>query len=398
MIRTAMIAFSYYPADTRIRREAEALVDQGMSVDIICLKAKHQTEEENINGVNAYLINLKKKRGSKFRYFFEYGCFIIVAFLKLSVLHFRRKYDVIHVHNLPDILVLSALVPKLTGAKIILDMHEIMPEFFMRKYQKNEGHKSIKLIKLFEKISIKCTDHIITATPFLKEIVSKRSSSADRCTTILNLSDSKYFIGEVPQEPRKNGKFKIVYPGTLSELHGIDIAINAIKLVVMETDIPIEFHIYGTGFMTKEWQRLASQIKDLGLTNFVKLNKFVRIEELVPILKTMDAGVVPKRDGMFAGDAMSTKLFDFAAIGLPVIVSRTRGDSLYFDDSMVLFFEPENERQLADRIIYLYYDSDLQKNLSKNIKLLNSRLNWEIMKKKLYAIYDELIYCDKCIR
>jgi len=390
MIKVAMVVFSSYPEDVRVRREAEALADAGMFVDVVCLKGDNEKKFEKVHGVEIYRLNLKRRRAGKLRYFIEYGYFLLAAFVILSFLHIRKKYCIIHVHNLPDILVLSALLPKITGAKIILDMHEIMPEFFMRKYEKDEACKSIQFIKLMEKTSIKLSNHIIVATPFLKKTIVKRSASPDRCTTILNLPDPKYFHSKVVEIPRLENKFRLIYPGTISEVHGIDIAIKAIKLVTHETNIPIEFNIYGHG-SEQVISELKSLINKTNLDGFVKLKNVVSVEKLPEILKSMDVGIVPKRDGMFAGDAISTKLFDFAAIGLPAIVSRTRGDSLFFDDSMVLFFEPENERQLADAIIKLFHNPELRKSLSEKLQLLHKKVNWGVMKKDLYEIYDNLL-------
>jgi glycosyltransferase involved in cell wall biosynthesis len=390
MVRTAMVVYSHYPADNRVRREAEAIVDKGMSVDVICPIFDKQCKQETVNGVNIYRVGNFKRRGSKLSYIFEYGYFIAMAFYKLMILHIRKKYKIVHVHNLPDILVLSALFPKLTGAKVILDMHEIMPEFFMRKYKKSENDKSIKLLKYQEKMASRFSDHVIVATPFLKETVSRRSTDAGTCTTILNLSDSKYFNGRPNNNTRPNNKFRLIYPGTISELHGVDIAINAIDLIVKKTGIPIEFNIYGSG-PQHEKNRLISQIERLYLNESVKMHKQVFVDEFADVLRTMDAGVVPKRGGTFAEDAISSKLFDFASVGLPSIVSHTRGDSLYFDESMVLFFEPGNVEQLADCIIKLYNSEELRRSLSENSKKLSKKVNWEMMKEDLYAIYDKLI-------
>lgn len=394
MKKVAMVVFSSYPHDPRVRREAEALVDVGMAVDVICLRLKGQAKTETVNGVNTYRINLDHKRTDKLRFVFEYGYFLIAAFLKLSFLHLRRRYHIIHVHNLPDILVISALIPKLTGAKIILDMHEILPEFFMRKYNKAETHKLIQILKYLEKLSVKFVDHVIVATPFLREIVIQRSAAPNRCTTILNLSDPKYFQCKSVNHQRSNGKFRLIYPGTLSEIHGVDVAIRSLKLVVSETDIPVELNIYGAG-SDRYRNQLISLTEKLNLTDCVKFEEAVPLEKLVDSLCLMDAGVVPKRGGMFAGDAISTKLFDFAAIGLPAIVSRTRGDSLFFDDSMVLFFEPENDRQLADAIIKLFYSPELRRSLSEKLQLLYKKVNWGVMKKDLYMVYDRLLFCSK---
>ena len=48
--------------------------------------------------------------------------------------HSRRPYDLVHVHNVPDFLVFTAWRPKLDGAGIILDIHDIVPELFASKF------------------------------------------------------------------------------------------------------------------------------------------------------------------------------------------------------------------------------------------------------------------------
>jgi glycosyltransferase involved in cell wall biosynthesis len=384
----AMIAFAHYPNDTRVRREAEALVDSGNSVDVFCLLDKREAQAEITNGVNTFRIKLNKTPKGKLGYLYEYAMFITRVFIKLSLLHLKNHYHIIHVHNVPDILVLSSLVPKIMGAKIILDMHEIMPEFFMKKYQVSEAHLVIKFLKFLEKFSAKFTNHIIVASPFWLEVVTGRSSVPEKCTTILNLPDTKYFNSIEKKNYEINGKFKIIYPGTLSEQHGVDIAIRAISLVLSETNIPIEFHIYGRG---PEKENLISLAKELNIDNYVFFHRDYRIEKYVNILKTMDLGIVPKRNGVFIGEAMSTKLFEFAAIGLPTVVSLTSGDSLYFDDSMVVFFEPANESELAENIIKLYQDPQTRETLGQNAKMLSKKLNWDYSKQQLIEVYNNII-------
>ncbi len=387
MFKIAMVVFSHYPLDVRVRREAEALAAAGICVDVICLRGDGEADCHRINGVTAHRISLKRKRAGKMRYLWEYGCFLILSFLRLSLLHFRNRYKIVHIHNLPDILVLSALVPKLTGAKIILDMHESMPEFYMRKFGISQNRWMIRIIKLAEKFSVNFADHVIAATPFIKEKLVGRAVHSDKCTVILNLPDIRYFRGSSSRAHRADGTFNVIYPGTLSEIHGVDVAIRAMKLVCREISASIRFHIYGSGSAEASLKQL---VKSLQLEEVVFFHPLVPLEKLAEILEVMDAGIVPKRDGLFSGEAISTKLFDFAATGIPGIVSRTRGDSLFFDDSMVLFFEPENAWELADCILRLYRNPGLRLRLAANAKTVIRKMNWEILKQDLYRIYETL--------
>ena len=233
----------------------------------------------------------------------------------------------------------------------------------MRKYHASNNDLFIRILKYLEKISTIFADHIIVATPFLRNTVGKRSTDPAKVSTIINVPDMHYFNKKRTTYSR-NKPFKLIYPGTLSELHGVDIAIKAVKLVTLKTSIPLEFHIYGGGSAENE---LKSLTRELSLQGIVHFHPSVPFRVLCDILYSMDAGIVPKRNGIFAGEAISTKVFEFAAAGLPAIVARTKGDSLYFDDSMVCFFEPDNERDLAKCIVKLEQNPAYVRSLSETL-------------------------------
>lgn len=385
--RIAVVVFSYYPLDVRVRREAEALAENGMDVDVIALRGDVESRKEKIDGVNVYRINITRKRGTKLRYLLEYGSFIVLAFIYLMFLQFIRHYKIIHVHNLPDILVLSALFPKSTGSRIILDLHDLMPEFYMRKYNISETDIIIKIIKYSEKLSAKIANHVITASPFFRKTLIKRSLKPKKCTIIMNLPDPKCFNDSREETRIENDKFRIIYPGTLGEIHGVDIAIKAIKRAVKKENIPIELHIYSRGAEVEK-TKLVTLTKKLGLEDIVYFNSNVHSEKLAVIFKSMDVGLVPKRNGIHAQDAMSTKLFEYAAVGLPAIVSRTKSDSLYFDESMVMFFEPGKAKDLARCILELYRNPDKAKQLVRNAYRIYEKIKWD----KTQKVYLRIVY------
>jgi glycosyltransferase involved in cell wall biosynthesis len=387
--RIAVVVFSSYPFDSRVRREAETLYEAGMEVDVICVQMNGQAKKELVNGITVNRVNVNRSRTNKFSYLKEYALFIFTAFFKLTLHHLKRKYQTVHIHNMPDILVISALIPKLFGAKIVLDIHDIMPEFYMRKYQVLEKHKMILLLKLLEKLSVKFSNYVITASPFFRDKLVKRSANSDRCEVIYNLPDIGNSHNKFKINHNNNGKFKIIYPGTISEIHGVDIAIKAIKLAKEDSKYPIELHIYGLG-PKDECDRLHELKKRLNLEENVFFHDIVPTEQLKTILQTMDVGLVPKKGGVFAEDAISTKLFEFAMAGLPAVVSKTKSDQIFFDDSMVMFFEPENERQLADCILKLKDDPYLRKSLSIKANSIFKTVNWDNHKIEFVNIFKKL--------
>jgi len=386
-MKVCVLAHTIYHCDPRVRRETECLAENGATIDVFCLRGTNEKRFEVNQKICIHRIFKFRKPRTAITYFLHVIIFSIISFFWVSISYFKNRYDFIHVHTIPDFLIFSAMIPKLFGVPIIFDMHENMPELYMRKFPADENSFIIRLIAAIEKLATRFASQVIVATPFIAEKIAQRFCPKHKITTIINLPDTRHFMNHSMPALERNGKFRLIYPGTLSKLHGIDLAIKAIKLVKDESDIPVEFHIYGTG---SEWDNLISLTKKLNLEDSVKFSREVSIEKLVQILRSMDLGVVPKRTGVFSDEAISTKLFEFAAVGLPAVVSRTRGDSLYFDDSSVMFFEPDNHRELADCILKLYHNPELRKSIAEKANLLSTKMNWDVVKKDFCAVFKNL--------
>ena len=133
--RHCMVVYAPYPlGETRVQREAEALVKHGYEVDVICLRVPGSLPVDRYKGVTIYREKFnffpgRLKEGLGYR-FLRYIYFFFAAAFRLTLLYMRNPYTTIQVHNLPDFLVFCALIPKLSGAAILLDLHDLMPEFF----------------------------------------------------------------------------------------------------------------------------------------------------------------------------------------------------------------------------------------------------------------------------
>lgn len=385
IMNICVIAHTAFGSDSRVRREAECLARRGDVVDIFCLRHPHEIHHEIVSGVHVHRIKRYRKPITAPSICIHLILFFLVSFVYVTYYHARRHYDIVHVHSIPDFEVFAALIPKLLGAGIILDIHDIMPEFYMSKFGVSKHRLMVRLIQHVERFSVNFADYVITASPLFRDKLITRSASPDKCATILNLPDPRYFHPSPGFQSDNSRTPRLVYAGTLSAHHGVDIAIRAVRLLCDRGSTPIEFHIYGTG---PEKDQLLSLTSSLNLQHVVFFHPQVRVEEIAKILPSMDIGIVPKRAGVFADLAMSTKLFEFAAVGLPVIVSRTTADSLYFDDTMVLFFDPGNERQLADCIISLCQNPKYRQRLATNAKRVFQHVSWELVQRDFCAIVD----------
>ncbi len=378
-MRVCMVAYSFYESDNRIRRYAETLARRGDIVDVIALKRRDRASRNTLNGVNIYKVQERegKERGN-FTYLYRLLMFLLKSTLFISRKHLKNPYDLIHVHSVPDFEVFCAWLPKLTGAKIILDIHDIVPEFYNSKFGTDKNSLIFKCLVLIEKLSIGFSDHIIISNHIWEKTIISRSSPKKKCTTIINYPDNNIFSQR--DVARNKDKFIMMYPGTVNWHQGLDIAVKAFAIVKAQAK-HAEFHIYGGG---PEMDNLQALIKQLGLEQSVLFKGSTSLDKIAKIMASADLGIVPKRNDPFGGEAFSTKTLEFMSLKVPIIVSRTKIDQYYFNDSLVKFFEPGDEKDLADAMLFLINSEQEREKLVQSALKFVEENNWD-SKKQLYT-------------
>jgi len=379
--RHCMVVHNSYPfAETRVQREANALVDHGLEVDVICLHHQDEPAFETVDGVNVYRLPMRRRKGSGAgTQLVEYLVFFTLAFVRLTALYWQKRYEVIQVHNLPDFLVFVTLVPKLAGARVILDLHDLMPEFYQARFSGGPDSFPVRLIRWQEKWACLFANHVITVTELWRQTLIERGVPPEKCTVVMNLADDQFF--HVPLEQRttsqNNERFHLIYHGTLAQRYGLDLLLQALDLARRE--IPeIHLTVHGRGEYLGSLLRLADE---LNLGNHVSFStRFVPTAELPSLIAAADLGVVPYRRDIFTDGILPTKLMEYALLGMPVIVARTPGISAYFDEAMVQFFTAEDVQELADCIQTLYHHRSRLGELARNIQKFNERYNWASQK------------------
>jgi|LQYC01.1.fsa_nt_gi Glycosyltransferase len=386
-MRVCMVAYAFYETDTRIRRYAESLTAKGGQVDVIALRQNGQSRFETIGGSNVYRIQervVDEKR--KWDYFFRVLLFFIRSFFFLSVQHMRSPYALIHVHSIPDFEVFATLVPKLTGAKVILDIHDLVPEFYGNKFNAQPDSLIVKALIFIEKMCCAFADHVIIANDIWAEKLCKRSVNPAKCTALINYPDLQIFF-RPHGDLRVDNRFSLIYPGSLNHHQGLDIAIKAMAMV--KEEIPcVCLHVYGDG---PEKINLNTQITELKLDNIVQLHNPVSLSEIADRMASSDVGIVPKRADSFGNEAFSTKVMEFMAMGVPVVVSDTKIDRFYFNESLVMFFKSGDERDLAEKIVTLYHKPVLRQTLAKNALQFINNNSWKAKESMYFRIINSIL-------
>jgi len=349
--RVAVIVLNYYP---RVRRSAEAHAEEGMSVELICAKQKKEDRtRESINGVEILRLPLQHRRGSKAWYLFHYLSFLATCFVLLTLRSLTRRYDLVMVHNMPDILVFSALVPRLLGAKVVLDLQDPMPELMQSIFGAEERSRSVLLLKALEKLSTSFADAVITVSETCRKTFSLRSCAAHKVSVVMNSPDEKVFGLTPPSaaRPATEAKpFVVMYHGTLVERHGLGVAVDAVNRV--RQVLPnVVLRVYGNH--TPYLEQVLTQVKDQGHQEWVHYLGSKTLEQIVQAIDECDLGVIPNCSNVFTRINMPTRIFEFLTRGKPVIGPCTPGVREYFPEDSLVFFELGDPGDLARKIEYV---------------------------------------------
>jgi len=389
--RHCMVVFATYPyGETRVQREAEALVGHGYEVDVICLRGQSDTAVDTHHGVTIYRLPMRRARKRTLAAgVLDYIAFFAMASVKLARLNLLRHYDVVQVHNLPDFLVFAALIPKLTGSRVILDLHDLMPEFYQGRFGQESNGFLMRLILIQEKLSCRFADHVITVTEHWRQTLVKRGVPPEKCSVVMNLADGHIFHRFPPEDapPKDGDRFRLFYHGYMPERYGLDLVLQAMGRV--RHQIPeIHLTLVGGGEHLATLKRMS---EDLDLKeNCVEFIRCVPAEKLPALIAVADVGVVPYRDDIFTDSLLPTKLMEYAVMGLPSIVARTSAISAYFDETMVQFFAPDDVEDLARCILTLYSDRKRLAQLAQGIQKFNQRHNWTKAGAEYVALVERL--------
>ena len=303
-------------------------------------------------------------------------------------LHLKRRFDLVQVNSMPDTLVFAAIVPKLLGARVLLDLHECMPEFYAVKYGVGMRHPAVRLVGWLEQAAIRFADAAITCTDQMREAFESRGAAVSRIGVVMNSANEDVFDPDGQSASSSaDGEFRLICHGSIEQRYGIDTIVRAVAR--LRDRIPgLRLAIYGEGSALDEVRALISslQVEDRVYVS----GGFVPMRELLRAMVEADAGVVAVRRDIFRDLTHCNKMFDFITMRKPAIVSRTRSVEAYFDDSCFEMFTSGDDADLARAIDELYRNPDLRVRLVREALRANEPYRWPHQRALYLGIVDRL--------
>ncbi len=398
-LRVGMVSHSVYERDNRVMRYAQALAQRGDEVHVLSLSPRSDaTAYAQMEGVHVHRLCARDDRYggsvlSSARQTLHFGW---LAHQKLRQLRSRpaptpRAWDVLHVHNLPDVLIQTAVPYRRSGTGVILDIHDLMPEFFSARFAADAADRRVRWLLRAERWAASHADHILLASPLWLERYRHRvatpSNRLPDCSVVINHVEQRVF------SPRASSRTdvlaapaRLIFPGGLHHHQGVDVAIKAVS-ILRQLQVAVQLDIYGAG---PEEAALKALSYRLGLGEMVRFRGVADMAQIANEMAACDVGLVPKRADGFGNEAVSTKILEFMSVGLPVVASATAVEQFLFSAEDIEFVTPADPKALAQGIERVLRDVSRRQSLVRRGRHLAQEWSWQRHHTRYLALVDKL--------
>jgi glycosyltransferase involved in cell wall biosynthesis len=386
--RICVIRQGFYPFDPRLRREVSALTMAGHEVDVICLRRPDEPRLEKDGPLTVHRVSRPSRGNRRVGYAVEHAVFLVLAAAVVTRLHLRRRFDLVQANSIPDSVVFAALVPKLLGARVLLDLQECVPEFFGVKFGGGMRSPLVRLLAFIEQTAIRFADSAITCTDPMRETFEGRGAPPGRLVVVMNSAEENVFDPDrYPRVQRESG-FRIICHGSLESAYDVGTVVRATAL--LKSEIPgIRLDIYGDGYLLEEIRALVEQLQ-VGAQVYLP-GRFVPMEDLLKAIVAADAGVVAVPRDAFRDLTHCNKMFEFISMRKPAAVPRSRAVEAYFDDSCFQIFTAGDAGDLARALRELYENPELGKSLVRQAERVAHPYRWPVQRERYLALVQELV-------
>lgn len=384
-----MVVHAVYPGDPRVRRQSDALLEAGHEVDLFCLRGPGEAREEASGGMRIVRLPVNRAFTGFAGHMAEYLAFAGLAAVRLTREHRRRRYALVQVATVPDFLAFSAFPVKLSGVPLLLDLHEDMPEFFRDRFRHPLLRPFLPLVSGSARAAAAASTELITVHEPLRQLSIARGVPPEKIHVVMNSADTRLF--DPARHPRRgfmeDGELRLIHHSNFQRIYGLDVAVEALALIDPDV-LPHRLDVYGDGPYRPQ---VEAAIARTDTAARVHLNGRVPIDDLPGLLAGSDIGLVPSRPEPYLQYSLSTKLLEYAAMGIPVIASDLATFRAHFTDEAIRFVPGGDANALADAIRELASDPTTAARLGAEAHRQAAAYAWEVQARSYLEIVDRLV-------
>lgn len=398
-----MVVENYFPADTRVRNEAQTLRDR-YQITVIALKREAEAFREVWNGIEilripelrlpdikmqcSFLQGLTKKLG----YMLYYLYFTLGSSFVFVLTHVFRRYEVLHIHNPPDTLFVLGFLAKTLGMKFVFDHHDLSPELFLTRF--SQKGMAYKLLVVFEGLCCKLANVVIETNESYKLVDMERHSiNPARIFVVRNDPVVAEWQGhKVCRE--KNTKPSLLYVGCVNPQDGVEFLVKSLHYLVDVLECKnFSCTIVGDGDSLPEIKRLCENLR---LSNFIEFPGYVYDRQrLMEYFAKADICLEPAPDNPLNRHSTFIKVIEYMAAGKPIVAFDLK-ETRYSAGNSAALIPPGDVEAFARAIKGLIEDEELRANLGKKaFERVEQNLNWNASSLVLREAYKRLLNRDE---
>jgi glycosyltransferase involved in cell wall biosynthesis len=404
-----MLVENAYPADSRVRNEAQTLTAEGIKVSIIALGGSDEPFRENVKGVDVYrvprLTVFKKLPGAQSRlrallgkiqtvagYFIEYGYFTSACFVLSLYVWATEGIDVVHAHNPPDMLFLVGGFHKLFGKAFVFDHHDLSPELYRSRYRQAAARGIVPaVLTILEKCSLRMANVVIATNESYREIeIQRHGVDPKRIFIVRNGPDLRRVRHVNPDQKLLATKKTILcYLGAMNPQDGLDYMLRALRVLLYDLK-RTDFYCVAIG-EGDSFEELKAMTHALRLEDHVRFTGFIPDEEMMRYLSTADICLDPNPSSPLNDVSTWIKVMEYMALSKPVVsfdLKETRRSAA----EAAVYVTPNNEPAFAAAIRSLMDDPGRRARMGQiGRERIERELGWSITSRNLVSAYDRLL-------
>lgn len=348
---------------------------------VLCLSESDEQTDELIDGVRVIGYPVAKYRGASIRrYLASYARFAIRATAHLT--RRVRRYDLIHVHTIPEAMVFCAVAPRLAGRPVLLDVGDLSSEVFSSR-----TGAAPRPVRWAEAAALRFASEIVTVHEEYRQRVARRAGcDPDDVGVVLNVADDRIFELRSPTPPRPNPT--LIYHGLLSERNGLEGALRGVAAA--RDEVPgVRLEVLGDGEFR---DRMVELVDELDLQEAVTISQgSVPVDAIPSRIEQADVGIVPLRIDRFTSAILPTKLIETVRMGRPVIVSRNPVIEHYFPDDSLYYVDSDEETSIATAIREIAASPEDAERRAERAQRFFDAEDWTVNRARFFSIIDRLV-------
>jgi glycosyltransferase involved in cell wall biosynthesis len=386
--RVAIVVHAVFPGDPRVRRQSDALLDAGHEVDIICLRQRGEPDEEVDGGQRIVRLPINRSFIGFAGHIAEYLAFTAMVAWRLAREHRVRRYDLVQVATVPDFLAFGALPEKLGGVPLLLDLHEDMPEFFRDRFASRWLRPLLPLVTGATRAAARIADEIITVHEPLRLLSIARGVDPARISVVMNSADGRLFDpSRHERRPfRADGTVRLIHHSNFQRIYGLDVAIEGLARI--RDDLPWRLDVYGDG----PWRpQIEAAIERTAADERVTLHGRVPMDDLPALLAGADIGLVPSLAEPYMEYSLSTKLLEYAAMGVPTIATDLATFRHHFTDQALRYVPGGDPEALCAAVESMAADPTGTVAMGREAQRQAAEYDWAVQKGRYLEIVERLM-------